>query len=97
DLTPRRPTICSSRPSLDRSPKNWPPTKGCAPRSTASPPCSTPGTSNWAFILYLPHLQAAFRQHLRDLLKAHDWSVDPAVWGTDWGVHIQPAGNGVAA
>ncbi|HXJ58175.1 MAG TPA: transposase [Verrucomicrobiae bacterium] len=49
------------------------------------------------FLLYLPHLQCAFRQHLRDLLKARDWQVDPAVWGTDWGVHIQPAGNGVSA
>lgn len=49
------------------------------------------------FLVYLPHLQCAFRQHLRDLLKAHDWQVDPDVWGTDWGVHIQPAGNGASA
>jgi hypothetical protein len=49
------------------------------------------------FLVYLPHLQCAFRQHLRDLLKAHDWQVDPDVWGTDWGVHIRPAGNGASA
>ncbi len=49
------------------------------------------------FLVYLPHLQCAFRQHLRDLLKAHDWQVDPDVWGKDWGVHIQPAGNGASA
>lgn len=49
------------------------------------------------FLVYLPHLQSAFRQHLRNLLHSHDWQVDPAVWSTDWGVHIQPAGNGVSA
>ena len=49
------------------------------------------------FLVYLPHLQCAFRQHLRDLLKAHGWQVDPDVWGKDWGVHIQPAGNGASA
>jgi hypothetical protein len=49
------------------------------------------------FLIYLPHLQCAFRQHLRDLLKAHSWQVDPAVWGTDLGVHIQAAGNGASA
>ena len=49
------------------------------------------------FLVYLPHLQNAFRQHLRDLLQAHGWQVDPAVWSKDWGVHIQPVGAGVAA
>lgn len=49
------------------------------------------------FLLYLPHLQAAFRQRLRDLLQARDWQVDPDVWDKDWGVHIQPAGSGAAA
>jgi hypothetical protein len=49
------------------------------------------------FLVHLPHLQSAFRQHLRDLLKAQDWQVDPEVWGKDWGVHIQPAGNGASA
>lgn len=49
------------------------------------------------FLVHLPHLQAAFRQHLRDLLEAQDWQVDPEVWGRDWGVHIQPAGNGASA
>ena len=49
------------------------------------------------FLIYLPHLQSAFRQRLRRLLEEHQWQVDPAVWGKDWGVHIQPAGNGASA
>jgi hypothetical protein len=48
------------------------------------------------FLVYLPHLQAAFRQQLYRLLKEHNWPVDPAVWDKDWGVHIQPAGSGAA-
>jgi hypothetical protein len=48
-------------------------------------------------LVHLKHLQAAFRQHLRQLLRELDWPVDPAVWGKDWGVHIQPVGNGVSA
>jgi hypothetical protein len=49
------------------------------------------------FLIHLPHLQSAFRQHLRKLLEEHQFQVDPAVWGKDWGVHIQPAGNGTSA
>jgi len=49
------------------------------------------------FLVYLPHLQAAFRQHMRRLLEQNQWQVDPVVWTKDWGVHIQPAGSGVAA
>ena len=49
------------------------------------------------YLVHLPLLQAAFREHLRRLFQVHDWQVDPAVWGKDWGVHIQPAGNGGAA
>jgi hypothetical protein len=49
------------------------------------------------FLVYLPHLQSAFRQHLYQLLKERDWKVDPAVWNKDWGVHIQPAGSGASA
>lgn len=49
------------------------------------------------FLVYLPHLQAAFRQHMRQLLEQHQWQVDPIVWTKDWGVHIQPAGCGAAA
>lgn len=48
------------------------------------------------FLLYLPHLQAAFRQHLYRLLKENQWQVDPEVWRKDWGVHIQPAGSGAS-
>jgi hypothetical protein len=49
------------------------------------------------FLVHLPHLQAAFRQHLYRLLKHHHWPVDPQVWRKDWGVHIQPAGSGASA
>jgi hypothetical protein len=49
------------------------------------------------FLVYLKHLQAAFRQHLYHLLKEQDWEVDRNVWDKQWGVHIQPAGNGASA
>lgn len=49
------------------------------------------------FLLHLPHLKAAFRQHMYGLFKAHDGQVDPEVWRKTWGVHIQPAGSGVSA
>lgn len=52
---------------------------------------------NPKYLVYLPHLQAAFRQHFRDLLNQHDWQADPSVWNTDWGVHIQAAGSGASA
>ncbi len=52
---------------------------------------------NEHFLVFLPHLQNAFRQHLYQLLKEKDWAVDPQVWRKDWGVHIQPAGSGTAA
>ena len=49
------------------------------------------------FLVYLPHLQGAFRQHFYRLFQEHDWQVDPQVWRKPWGVHIQPAGSGTAA
>jgi len=49
------------------------------------------------FLVYLPHLQCAFRQHFYRLFKEHDWQVDPQVWSKHWGVHIQAAGSGTAA
>lgn len=49
------------------------------------------------FLVHLPHLQAAFRQHLRQLFDVHGWEADPEVWTLDWGVHIKPAGTGAAA
>lgn len=49
------------------------------------------------YLVHQPLLQAAFRERLRTLFQAHDWKVDPDVWGKDWGVHLQPAGNGGAA
>lgn len=52
---------------------------------------------NERFLVYLPHLQSAFREHLYRLLKENNWPVDPQVWRKNWGVHIQPAGSGAAA
>lgn len=52
---------------------------------------------NPKFLVFLPHLQSAFRQHLYRLFKEQGWTVDPQVWDKDWGVHIQPAGSGVPA
>jgi hypothetical protein len=52
---------------------------------------------NDTFLVPVPALQAAFRRHFRARLKARDWQVDPAVWHTDWGIHIQPFGAGTAA
>lgn len=52
---------------------------------------------NDTFLVYLPHLQAAFRQHFYRLFKEHQWETDPRVWSKSWGVHIQPAGSGIAA
>jgi ribosomal protein S27AE len=53
--------------------------------------------SSEKFLVHLPHLQSAFRQHFYQLLKEHAWQVDPQVWSKDWGVHIQPAGSGASA
>jgi len=49
------------------------------------------------FLLHFSPLQSAFRQHLYQLFKEHGWSVDPAVWGKNWGVHIRPVGSGAPA
>lgn len=52
---------------------------------------------NPQYLLYLPHLQSAFRQHFYNLLKEQNWPVDPQAWSKDWGVHIQAAGSGASA
>lgn len=49
------------------------------------------------FLVHLPHLHAAFRQHLHRLLAEAEWQVDPQVWKKNWGVHIQPTGSGASA
>ncbi len=46
------------------------------------------------YLVHLSHLQAAFQQHFRRLLREQGWQVDPSVWRKKWGVHIQPAGTG---
>ena len=52
---------------------------------------------NANFLAPLPPLRARFRHHFREGLAALGWQVDPAVWTKDWGVHIQPCGNGASA
>ena len=49
------------------------------------------------FLVFLPHLQGAFREHFQRRFEALAWPVNPAAWRKDWGVHIQPAGSGAAA
>lgn len=49
------------------------------------------------YLVYLPNLKAAFREHFRRELKDKNWQVDPAVWTKSWGVHIKPAGSGSSA
>jgi hypothetical protein len=52
---------------------------------------------NDQFLVFLPHLKGAFREHFQRRFQALAWPVDPAVWRKEWGVHIQPAGAGAAA
>lgn len=49
------------------------------------------------FLVFLPHLQAAFRQHMKQRINEAGWSVDPIVWSLKWGVHIQAVGSGQSA
>ncbi len=49
------------------------------------------------FLVHLPNLKVAFRQHMRRLLEENGWQADPNVWTKEWGVHIQPAGSGASA
>lgn len=46
------------------------------------------------FLVPVPVVSKAFRRHFRDRVEKEEWEVDPAVWGKDWGVHIQPFGDG---
>ena len=48
-------------------------------------------------LVFLPHLQAACRQHTRQLWEQAGWSVDLIVWSLTWGVHIQAVGSGQSA
>lgn len=52
---------------------------------------------NAKFLVYQPHLQSAFREHLGRLFGHNGWQVDPEAWTQKWGVHIQAAGNGAAS
>lgn len=46
------------------------------------------------FLMPQQVLSRAFRAHFGQQLKQRQWEVDPAVWRKDWGVHLQPFGNG---
>jgi Putative transposase/Transposase zinc-binding domain len=52
---------------------------------------------NDQFLAPLPILRAKFRQTFRREMESAAWRVDPAVWKVDWGVHVQPCGDGAAA
>jgi hypothetical protein len=52
---------------------------------------------NANFLAPLPPLRARFRHHFREGLATLGWQADPAVWNKDWGVHLQPCGDGAAA
>ena len=49
------------------------------------------------FLVPLPILRSAFRRAFRAGMEEHQWQVDPAVWMKDWGVHVQPCGDGSGA
>ena len=49
------------------------------------------------FLAPLPILRTNFRRAFRREMKSASWQVDPAVWRLDWGVHVQPCGDGAAA
>ena len=49
------------------------------------------------FLAPLPILRANFRRAFRGEMDRLGWRVDPSVWRKDWGVHIQPCGDGKSA
>jgi hypothetical protein len=49
------------------------------------------------FLMPQQVLSKAFRSHFGQQLKQRQWSCDPSVWRKNWGVHIQPFGNGLNA
>jgi hypothetical protein len=46
------------------------------------------------FLVHYQPLQTAFRREFRERLVALGIRVDPAVWDLDWGVNLQPFGDG---
>jgi hypothetical protein len=49
---------------------------------------------NANYLLHLPGLIGAFRDHVRNELKALGWEVDPKVWTKKWGINLQAFGDG---
>jgi len=52
---------------------------------------------NANFLVPVNVLRRSFRAEFRKQLEAIAVRADPVVWSKDWGVHIQPFGNGSAA
>lgn len=49
---------------------------------------------NANFLLPMPVLSKAFRHVFQAQMRLRGWQCDPAVWHQQWGVHLQPFGNG---
>jgi len=49
------------------------------------------------FLLPVKPLRNAFKQAFRKELQQLGWTVDPAVWRKDWGVHVRAVGSGEPA
>lgn len=52
---------------------------------------------NANFLAPLLPMQRRFRTHFRAGVGELGWQTDPAAWTKDWGIHIQPCGDGAAA
>lgn len=52
---------------------------------------------NANFLVPVKVLQGGFRRHFRLLLEKLERQIDPVVWSKDWGVYLQPFGNGESA
>lgn len=46
------------------------------------------------YLICVATLSASFRYHFGQMMKSKGWKCDPCVWSKDWGVHVQPFGNG---
>ena len=49
---------------------------------------------NDKFLLSVAALSVAFRHYFGAQMKQRGWQCDPSVWRKDWGVNIQPFGDG---
>lgn len=49
------------------------------------------------YLVHLPLLKGAFKEHFKKRMIERGWNEDPAVWRKDWGVHIEAVGSGAEA